>query len=155
MAANNGSPQIERLAKARINFAKLAVKAVMQVAIDLNAKIADRVQNEGKNAEGEDFGTYATMTQEYKKKKGHDLAPFPQVNFTDTGQMFNSIRPEIKKQSNSEIVVEISAHGAFNKFKMDKNADRFGTIIEASPDELKEAFEDVGIAIGREVDRNL
>lgn len=155
MAANFGTPQIERLAKVQKDFARMVVRATMQVANDLNAKIADRVQNEGKNAEGEDFGTYATMTQAIKKKKGHDRSPFPQINFTDTGQMFNSIRPVIKSRNKDEIVIEISANGSFNEFKMEKNVDRFGTIIEASPDELKEAFEDVGLKFGNILNSNL
>lgn len=132
----------DRLAALHKTFITKLKNSVIQAAFDLNAAIADRVQNDGVNDTGSPFGMYKQSTRRAKERKGHDRSPFPLVNFTDTGQMFNSVKPDIKT-TGDVITITLSAHGKDNEDKMGYNVDRFGTIIKPSKQELENAITDI------------
>lgn len=148
---SNGNNAIKRLGFVQNSLGKIIVEEILQFASDLNASIQDRVINEGLNAEGDEFGTYAAMTRRAKERKRHTQAPYPSINFVDTGQMFNSVRPKIEKVSNDRIVVSIGTNGADNANKMKYNVKRFGTIIEPSEDEFKTSTDDLATRINRKL----
>lgn len=140
--ATDGSEQINRLAALHKTLIARLKDSVLQAAFDLNAAIADRVQNDGLDDTGSPFGMYKQSTQKTKVRKRHDRSPFPLVNFTDTGQMFNSVKPDIKREGDT-LVVTLSAHGQDNVDKMGYNVDRFGSIIKPSKAELQDAVNDI------------
>ena len=151
--ANNYTPeQIANKFRFIINnLNKIIVTEVMSVANDANAVIAKRVQGTGKNDAGSDFGTYAYSTQKIKKRKGHDLTPFPHVNFTDTGQMFNDIKPQILKVTSDSITIRIAPDKTENMTKLEDNVDRFGEILKLSKKERQDIEDDMNEAVTKKI----
>ena len=99
----------------------------------------------------EDFGTYAYSTQKIKKRKGHDLTPFPHVNFTDTGQMFNDIKPQILKVTSDSITIRIAPDKTENMTKLEDNVDRFGEILKLSKQERQDIEDDMNEAVTKKI----
>ena len=151
--ANNYTPeQIANKFRFIINnLNKIIVTEVMSVANDANAVITKRVQGTGKNDAGSDFGTYAYSTQKIKKRKGHDLPPFPHVNFTDTGQMFNDIKPQILKVTSDSITIRIAPDKTENMTKLEDNVDRFGEILKLSKQERQDIEDDMNEAVAEKI----
>ena len=142
MAADNGRATIRRIDNALAKLPEALVKEALTLASDINATIADRVQNDGLNADGGTFGDYATSTRKQKVKKGQTSSPYPLVNFTDTGLMFANIKPTVERNGD-KVVITIKAS---NKAEIDKlrwNTDRFGDILETSEDEQDALKKDI------------
>lgn len=146
MATDNGTAIIRKLDKAIANIQNGIVKEVLTIASDLNATIADRVQNDGENADGGSFGTYSPYTQKIKRAKQHTQSPFPLINFTDTGLMFANIKPTVERKGDI-ITVTIKASNKDEIDKLRKNTNRFGKIIEASKDEQLDIKSDIKIRV--------
>ena len=138
----DGGEQIKKLAALHRSLISRLKDSVLQAAFDLNAAIADRVQNDGLSDTGAPFGTYAISTQRAKTRKRHDRTPFPLINFTDTGQMFNSVMPDIKQEGDT-LVITLAAHGQDNVDKMGYMVDKFGSIIKPNKQELQDAVNDI------------
>lgn len=147
----NGENAIKRLGFVRNSIGRIVVDEIVQFASDLNASIQDRVINEGLDADGGNFGTYAAMTKRAKERKRHTQTPYPSINFVDTGQMLNSVRPKIEKVSNDKVVVSIGANGPANINKMKYNVKRFGTIIEPNDKEFSTTSDDLMTRINRKL----
>lgn len=148
MASDNGRSVLRKLDNAIANIQQGIVKEVISLAADINATIADRVQNDGENADGGHFGTYTPYTQKVKRAKNHTSGPFPLINFTDTGLMFSNIRPTVKRNGNI-VTVTISASNKAEIDKLKHNTDRFGQIIEASKDEQSDLKKDIKSRVGQ------
>lgn len=142
MAADNGRSTIRKIDNALAKLPEALVKEALTLASDINATIADRVQNDGQNADGGTFGDYAASTRKQKVKKGQTSSPYPLVNFTDTGLMFANIKPTVERKG-TKVVITLKAS---NKAEIDKlrwNTDRFGEILEASKDEQDQLKKDI------------
>ena len=81
MAADNGRSTIRKIDNALAKLPEALVKEALTLASDINATIADRVQNDGLNADGGTFGDYAASTRKQKVKKGQTSSPYPLINF--------------------------------------------------------------------------
>ena len=142
MASDNGRSTIRKIDNALAKLPEALVKESIILASDINATIADRVQNDGLNADGGTFGDYAASTRKKKKKKGQTSSPYPLINFTDTGLMFANIKPTVERKG-TKVVITLKAS---NKAEIDKlrwNTDRFGEILEASKDEQDQLKKDI------------
>jgi len=142
MAADNGRSTIRKIDNALAKLPEALVKEALTLASDINATIADRVQNDGLNADGGTFGDYAASTRKQKVKKGQTSSPYPLINFTDTGLMFSNIKPTVERKG-TKVVITLKAS---NKAEIDKlrwNTDRFGEILEASKDEQDQLKKDI------------
>ena len=142
MASDNGRSTIRKIDNALAKLPEALVKESIILASDINATIADRVQNDGLNADGGTFGDYAASTRKQKVKKGQTSSPYPLVNFTDTGLMFANIKPTVERKG-TKVVITLKAS---NKAEIDKlrwNTDRFGEILEASKDEQDQLKKDI------------
>jgi len=107
------------------NWDSLRVQRVLQLAADVNALRKSRVINDRVDHTGQSFGTYAPDTQAQKVKAGRDRSTggnplfdsgfgsldFPNYNFTDTGEMWRSVVPQLKQATANEIIVRIQARG--------------------------------------------
>ena len=142
MASDNGRSTIRKIDNALAKLPESLVKEALTLASDINATIADRVQNDGLNADGGTFGDYAASTRKQKVKKGQTSSPYPLINFTDTGLMFANIKPTVERKG-TKVVITLKAS---NKAEIDKlrwNTDRFGEILEASKDEQDQLKKDI------------
>ena len=142
MAADNGRSTIRKIDNALAKLPEALVKEALTLASDINATIADRVQNDGLNADGGTFGDYAASTRKQKVKKGQTSSPYPLINFTDTGLMFSNIKPTVERKG-TKVVITLKAS---NKAEIDKlrwNTDRFGEILEASKQEQDNFKKDI------------
>ena len=142
MAADNGRSTIRKIDNALAKLPEALVKEALTLASDINATIADRVQNDGLNADGGTFGDYADSTRKQKVEKGQTSSPYPLINFTDTGLMFANIKPTVERKG-TKVVITLKAS---NKAEIDKlrwNTDRFGEILEASKDEQDQLKKDI------------
>ena len=142
MASDNGRSTIRKIDNALAKLPEALVKESIILASDINATIADRVQNDGLNADGGTFGDYAASTRKQKVKKGQTSSPYPLINFTDTGLMFSNIKPTVERKG-TKVVITLKAS---NKAEIDKlrwNTDRFGEILEASKDEQDQLKKDI------------
>lgn len=142
MASDNGRSTIRKIDNALAKLPEALVKEALTLASDINATIADRVQNDGLNADGGTFGDYAASTRKQKVKKGQTSSPYPLINFTDTGLMFSNIKPTVERKG-TKVVITLKAS---NKAEIDKlrwNTDRFGEILEASKDEQDQLKKDI------------
>lgn len=107
------------------------------IASDATALIAQRVQGQGLNAQGSTFGVYSPFTQQFKQDTNRTRAPFPNINFTQTAEMWKSIKP-IAISSNGEIQrIAIGTQDPTQEAKLRKNVNRFGEIIELSDQEIQ------------------
>lgn len=107
------------------------------VANDATAMIADRVQRQGLNAQGSTFGTYSPFTQKIKQQTGRTRPPYPNINFTQTAQMWKSIKPIIKASGGQVTSIEIDSTDSTNQAKLEKNVRRFGPILQLSDKEIQ------------------
>lgn len=142
MAADNGRSTIRKIDNALAKLPEALVKEALTLASDINATIADRVQNDGLNADGGTFGDYAASTRKQKVEKGQTSSPYPLINFTDTGLMFANIKPSVERKG-TKVVITLKAS---NKAEIDKlrwNTDRFGEILEASKEEQDNFKKDI------------
>ena len=142
MASDNGRSTIRKIDNALAKLPEALVKESIILASDINATIADRVQNDGLNADGGTFGDYAASTRKQKVKKGQTSSPYPLINFTDTGLMFANIKHSVELKG-TKVVITLKAS---NKAEIDKlrwNTDIFGEILEASKDEQDQLKKDI------------
>ena len=142
MASDNGRSTIIKIDNALAKLPEALVKEALTLASDINATIADRVQNDGLNADGGTVGDYAASTRKQKVEKGQTSSPYPLINFTDTGLMFANIKPTVERKG-TKVVITLKAS---NKAEIDKlrwNTDRFGEILEASKDEQDQLKKDI------------
>ena len=142
MASDNGRSTIRKIDNALAKLPEALVKEALTLASDINATIADRVQNDGQNTDGGTFGDYAASTRRQKVKKGQTSSPYPLINFTDTGLMFANIKPTVERKG-TKVVITLKAS---NKAEIDKlrwNTDRFGEILEASKEEQDNFKKDI------------
>ena len=145
MASDNGRSTIRKIDNALAKLPEALVKEALTFALSINAAIADRVQNDGLNASGTLFGTYAPSTQKAKIKSGRKAPNFPIINFTDYGNMFSDIKANIDdvKRVGTKVVIKLAPTNKENIDKLRWNVDRFGEILEASQGEQDALKKDI------------
>lgn len=109
---------------------------IMRLATSTNAVIIDRIQLQRLNAEYQPFGIYKEATQKSKVRKGRDTAGFPNINFTDSGDMLRNVHPQVQI-SGHKATISFSPTLAAEIEKLQHNEKRFGEILVASDKEIE------------------
>lgn len=102
----------------------LRVDRALQMALDVNALRKSRIINDRVDHLGNSFGLYALSTQAKKEKSGNtrDNNPllfdsgfssldYPNINFTDTGEMWRQNQPKIVEQSDQIVRIRVEPVG--------------------------------------------
>jgi len=123
------------------------VELALEMAFDVTALVKSRVINDRVNELGNSFGEYAESTQVVKIKKGRTRSvadalfdsgfsslPFPNVNFSDTNQLWNQTGPQVKEQDDNLVRVRIEPRGD-RKEVLGYLVNRYGDIIALSESE--------------------
>jgi len=143
-------------------------QTVVGLATSLGTIIIDRVQQQGKKADGSSFGKYSEAVVPYwffkgkgTKSNAHKIGlkrhgyffsykDFREINgrqtkfkdFTFTGEMFRDIETNIQVKNGDIIYCSIYPKREFNQKKLDWNSAKFGKILQASDLELANTQDD-------------
>lgn len=128
------------------NFKPRALAA----AKDSTALLKSRTINDRVNFEGSSFGIYAESTQKQKERDGRTRSTegntlfdsgfsslaYPNVNFSDTNQMWNQTQASVLSESESSCTIRIETIGDRAEV-MEGLEDRFGVILKLSVPEVE------------------
>lgn len=133
------------------NWEQLRVDRVLQLAKDVNALRKSRVINDRVDHQGNSFGIYAPSTQAKKEKENNNVdtsnttlfdsgfgsLPYPNYNFNDTGEMWQSTQPRIIQQITELIIVRIEPAREDRRKVMEILDGKYGPINQLSDAELE------------------
>ena len=131
----------EYIAKTRQQLALLNANRpaeTLKLALDLKALIQLRIQTSGRNAAGSRFAPYTPAYSLTRQKKGRQTG---YVDFTDTGRMWNSIRPQVINSDETTTTIVVRASNAGDQAKLDGQARKRGNILTPSQDEISIAIQ--------------
>ena len=101
-------------------------KFALQVASDVKALVANRMQNSGVDSTGRKMKLYSAS---YKAKRQAFGLPVDKRTTTFTGDMWADIRPEIESSTATRTVVLIKARSSENQEKVNYNSKIIGLSI--------------------------
>ncbi len=126
---------INRLQAVRDEIIKNRPDNIQRIASDVLALTKRRIQQRGENSEGEQFEAYDPI---YAIKGRSDQGYQNQiVDFTRTGQMFNSIRAFPVSSNDAETIVEVKASRQSEQDKLDGQFAKRGNILLPNSDEIE------------------
>lgn len=131
----------EYIAKTRQQLALLNANRpaeTLKLALDLKALIQLRIQTSGRNAAGSRFSPYTPAYSLTRKNKGRQTG---YVDFTDTGRMWNSIRPTVINSDETTTTIVVRASNGGDQAKLDGQARKRGNILTPSQDEINIAIQ--------------
>jgi len=117
-------------------FPEVRDKLIMDAVFSANAIAKRRVIDDRQNVNGTSFGIYskAYLKKRIKEGKGSD----PRINFSYTGQMWQSTQPVIKSSNDEEVRVHIAPLRPDRNLVMGYHDKKYGEIIELSTKEIDE-----------------
>jgi deoxyadenosine/deoxycytidine kinase len=118
-----------------LEIRKTKARRGLAVALRVLALVKDRIQRTGENSEGQQFEDYVTAYSQRRKKDGYQVA---YVDFTRTGRLWNKITPQVIKEDDKSVNVEVRARDQRNQDKLDGQFRKRGNIL--LPNEEEEAF---------------
>jgi deoxyadenosine/deoxycytidine kinase len=118
-----------------LEIRKTKARRGLAVALRVLALVKDRIQRTGENSEGQQFEDYVTAYSQRRKKDGYQVA---YVDFTRTGRLWNNITPQVIKEDDKSVNVEVRARDQRNQDKLDGQFRKRGNIL--LPNEEEEAF---------------
>lgn len=110
----------------------------LKLALDLKALIQLRIQTSGRSASGSRFVPYTPAYSLTRQKKGRQTA---YVDFTDTGRMWNNIRPQVINSDETTTIIVVQASNAGDQAKLSGQAKKRGNILTPSQDEINIAVQ--------------
>lgn len=118
-------------------------KEVLIIAAELKAQVQFRIQATGTDFTGASFIGYSPAYAKTRKAKGRQTA---KVDFTDTGQLWNNVRPVVIENTETSTTVEVGAQDAVNRAKLygalsQPNAAPRGRILQPNQREIALAGE--------------
>jgi hypothetical protein len=125
----------DRLKNVALEIRKTKARRGLAVALRVLALVKDRIQRTGENSEGQQFEDYVTAYSQRRKKDGYQVA---YVDFTRTGRLWNKITPQVIKEDDKSVNVEVRARDQRNQDKLDGQFRKRGNIL--LPNEEEEAF---------------
>lgn len=102
--------------------------------LDMIALIKIRWADQGLRADGSNFSDY---TEPYAKKRQKLGLKVSAKDFNVTGELYRSIRPEVKSNGFGEVQIDIVPRGD-NQLKVAGQFKKDGNILEPSPNEIQE-----------------
>ena len=110
----------------------------LKLALDLKALVQLRIQTSGRSASGSRFAPYTPAYSLTRKNKGRQAG---YVDFTDTGRMWNSIRPQVINSDETTTTIMVRASNGGDQAKLDGQARKRGNILTPSQDEINIAIQ--------------
>lgn len=123
------------LNRAIVELGKTQAEDALLSTLDLIGLIKLRLAEQGTRADGSAFSDYSPIYGKVRQSKGLQTG---RKDFNVTGQLYNSIRPEITGQSVGEVRASITVRGSDNQLKVKGQIKRDGVIIEPSKGEVLE-----------------
>lgn len=121
-------------------------KILSQKAGDAKAKIVERIQERGQDAQGNDLKEYTPLYQKLKEKKGRYRG---HVDLTLSGRMLANIGVvDVKEEGPGKITVIVGGRDTETQKKLSGNADERGDILALSPIEKTQIEQDISQRIG-------
>lgn len=125
------------LKKAVTELAKTQAEDALLTSLDLIALVKLRLAEQGTRADGSNFSDYSPIYSKTRQKKGLQV---DKKDFNVTGQLYASMKPELTAEQIGRVEVKLTVRGSDNQMKVIGQMKREGgSILEPSPDELREA----------------
>lgn len=107
---------------------------LLRISLDLSALIKLRIQTKGENAQGNPFEPYTPYSKRLRKAAGYQIGF---VDFTQTGQMWASIRPRVLAHSREETTVVLESGNTRGQEILVKQEPKRGNILTPNQAEIK------------------
>ena len=147
----NISELIERFKAAREAIIKNRPDNIQRIASDTLALTKRRIQQTGQDFEGQQFEAYNPIyAVKGRKELGYQNRI---VDFTRTGQMFNSIKAFPVSSNDSETIVEVRASRDSEQDKLDGQFKKRGNILLPNSDEIEFATQANDERVQNEIDK--
>lgn len=124
----------EVILRLKLSVIEARQKTALITALDLIALVKLRIQTEGRDANNQSFVPY---TLPYAKDRQNFGAQTGFVDFTRTGRMWASIRPEIIEDTIEKTVVEIKSRTAEGQAKLNGQFKKRGNILLPTNEEIE------------------
>lgn len=126
---------IQKIQRVKEEMRRNRPAETLVIANDALALIKLRIQTSGESAAGSPYEGYTSIYAKYgRRAKGYQD---DYVDFTRTGNMFKSIRPEVIENTVDRTVVEIKARDRESQTKLNGQFRKRGNILEPSESEIR------------------
>lgn len=123
--------RIENLKKSLLE----ALPKLMQVrALEAKAKIVERIQEQGTQADGSAFPAYS---KGYLRQKVKAKRYTGKTDLTLSGRMLGSLRPGELQAEGTKVTVSLQASAAAEQAKLTYNEEHYSDILALSPGEIE------------------
>ena len=127
-----------RLKSALAQLAETQVRDCLLTTLDMIAFVKLRLAEGGGNSRGGAFTDYSPIYGKVRKEKGLQVAF---KDFNVTGQLYASIKPEVKAVSLGVVEVDIIPRGIDNNDKVRGQLKRDGNILYPTEAEIDDAIQ--------------
>ena len=127
-----------RLKSALAQLAETQVQDCLLTTLDMIAFVKLRLAEDGGRADGSDFTFYSVKHSITRTNKGLQIA---YKDFNMTGQLYASIKPEVKAVSLGVVEVDIIPRGIDNNDKVRGQLKRDGNILYPTEAEIDDAIQ--------------
>lgn len=124
--------EIERIRRIKYDLISNREADLLRIAFDLSALIKLRIQTTGHNAQNEPFLPYTPFSKRLRKAAGYQIG---YVDFTQTGQLWASVRPRTLSNTEEATTVVIESSNQRGKDILVKQEVKRGNILLASAQE--------------------
>jgi hypothetical protein len=125
---------IDQIRRAQADLINNREADLLRISLDLSALIKLRIQTSGKNFEGNPFPPYTPFSKRLRREAGYQVGF---VDFTQTGQMWASIRPRVLAHTRDQTTVVIESGNARGQEILTKAVPKRGNILTPSSEEIQ------------------
>lgn len=118
-------------------LASTQVEDNLLTTLDLIGFVKLRLAEGGGRADGSAFSDYSPIYSKVRAAKGLKVSD---KDFNVTGQLYASIKPEVKAVAFGKIEIDINVRGSENELKVIGQISRDGNILTPSPSEISDAI---------------
>lgn len=115
------------------NYKRQRAQIALRNALNLKAIVQHRIQTTGQDSEGQQYEDYTPSYKATRQRKGRQIAYF---DWTDTGQGWASIFPQLQTTSPQRVIIEIKPRDAENQKKLNGAFKKRGNLLLPSKQEV-------------------
>ena len=123
----------ENITKKIRNYKLRRQQIALRNALNLKAIVQYRIQTSGQDSDGQAFEEYTPSYKATRQRKGRQIAYF---DWTDTGQGWASIFPQVQTVNANQVVIEIKPRDAENQKKLNGAFRKRGNLLLPSKREV-------------------
>jgi hypothetical protein len=112
------------------------VQKGLEISLNTLALTKRRIQSSGTNKDGRKFERYSKIYADRRKRNGLQTR---HVDFTDTGRLWNSIKPIVVRNDLFMTIIELLPRDRENQVKLAGQLEKRGNILEPSKKEIETA----------------